>query len=291
MKLGVIAGVHEDITRLREALELLNLQDCDELVCLGDIVGYSSLYYGYPDERDAHGSIRLIQERCRHVVAGNHDFFAARRLPKHTTFNYPLGWYDLPIERQKSISQGAVWLYEDESPTDLTTADIAYLSELPELVVASHGDGNVLFSHYAFPNLIGDGVEFDPAESAGIRHHIDFMSEKGCDLAIFSHDLCDGIRIFSEGSIKEAPFGRNHSLPRGQVALSCPWVANGTEPNGVMVVDLTARVVPTAAGGRGRGARPPARGGPRGAPPGGGPPRGAGARPPPGGRGGARGPG
>ena len=242
MKIGILGGIHEDITRLREALEVLDRKGCAELVCLGDIVGYSTPFYGYPDARDAHACIALVRERCRHVVAGNHDLFAARRLPEHTTFRYPPDWYELPPARQAATSQDAVWLYEDEATTDLGSEDIAYLRSLPEYVVAEYEGTKLLLSHYAYPNLVGDGVAFDPSENGGIRHHFEFMAERGCYLAVFSHDLGTGVRIFTEGGLEELPFG-SHRLPEGTVALNGSWVANGTDPNGVLVLDLAARTV------------------------------------------------
>ena len=38
MLLGILADVHEDIVRLDESVEIFNIRNVDEIVCLGDIV-------------------------------------------------------------------------------------------------------------------------------------------------------------------------------------------------------------------------------------------------------------
>jgi hypothetical protein len=241
MKIGVLGGIHEDIVRLREALALLDRQGCALLVSLGDIVGYSVPYYGYQDERDAHACIQLVKARRRHSLIGNHDLFAIRKIPRHSQFAYPAGWYALDLVAQRSVSRDAVWLYESDLVANLDRDDIAYLDALPEFVAARFDQAAVLFSHYAFPNLVGDGVVSDPADDAG-RAHFAFMARHGCDLAVFDHDLCDGVRLFSVDGMQEFGFG-THALPRGPVAFNGPWVANGTSPNGVLVLDLARREV------------------------------------------------
>ena len=95
MKIGIIGGIHEDIIRLEEAIALLKKHSCDVLVCLGDIVGYNVLYYGYFKSRSAHGVVQLVKDNCKYVVAGNHDLFAINKIPKISMFRYTHNWYSL----------------------------------------------------------------------------------------------------------------------------------------------------------------------------------------------------
>jgi predicted phosphodiesterase len=246
MKIGVLGGVHEDIVRLGEAIAVLEAKGCSTMVCLGDITGYTAPYFGYPQTRDAHACVRLIRERCRHAVIGNHDLFAIKKRPQHTQFDYPDDWYALDLAARKRISAGAVWLYDDDLPAALMPDDIDYLTALPEFAVAEFDDARVLLSHYVYPNLVGDGVAFD-AEDGGIQRHFQFMGDHDCELAVFNHDDdLDGMRIFAAGRIERLPFGA-HRIPDGVAALNGAWVANGTSPNGVMIIDLAAREVEAVA--------------------------------------------
>jgi len=242
MKVGVLGGVHEDIIRLREALALFEDRGCSALICLGDIAGYGAPYYGYPDSRDAHACVQLVREKCRYAVIGNHDLFAIKKAPQQTQFAYPDHWYELDYVTRKQLSAGAVWLYEEDLAALLTADDVDFLSALPESVVADFHGTRVLFSHYAYPNLVGDGVEFDPAEQDGILQHFQFMQARDCGLAVFDHDLVEGIRIFTRSGVENLSFG-SYPLPAGPAALNGPWVASGTSPNGVLVIDFARREV------------------------------------------------
>jgi predicted phosphodiesterase len=242
MRVGVFGGVHEDIVRLREAIAVLDAKGCSTLVCLGDILGYTAPYFGYAESRDAHACVDLVRDRCRYAVIGNHDLFAIKKTPRHTQFAYPDNWYALDLPARKRLSGGAVWLYDDDLPASLTPEDADYLAGLPEFAVAEFGGTRMLLSHYVYPNLVGDGVEFD-AEESGIQQHFGFMQRHDCHLAIFDHDdFGTGMRLFADGCVRQLPFG-SHPLPAGTAALNGPWVANGTEPNGVLIIDLARREV------------------------------------------------
>ncbi len=178
MKLGLINGIHEDIIRLTEALALLDSHGCDRIACLGDLVGYSVPYYGYLASRNAHEVIELVRTHCDYVVAGNHDLYAVKRLPHHQEiFEYPPDWYALDYFRRKALSQGQVFLYDDELPAHLSQSDEAYLQSLPEFITVTLDQTNFMFSHYAYPDLVGDSQTFDPAEDNNIEQHFAFMRE------------------------------------------------------------------------------------------------------------------
>ena len=99
MKLAIINGVHEDIVRLKEALSQIQERGCDEIACLGDIVGFSPQYYSYSDTKNAHGVIELVRKHCKYAVVGNHDLFALKKTPQdRTLFQYPDDWYQKTIE-------------------------------------------------------------------------------------------------------------------------------------------------------------------------------------------------
>jgi predicted phosphodiesterase len=64
---GVIADVHGNREALRVALEYLEAEAVDRLVCLGDIVGYNA---------DANECVNMVMRRHVECIAGNHDLIA-----------------------------------------------------------------------------------------------------------------------------------------------------------------------------------------------------------------------
>src|ERR1700719_4423390 len=69
MRYGIISDVHSNIEALRAVLAELDSLGHDELVCLGDIVGYGPS----PNE-----CCDLLLERKCVSIAGNHDEAAAK---------------------------------------------------------------------------------------------------------------------------------------------------------------------------------------------------------------------
>ncbi len=236
MKLGIMSGIHEDIIRLEEALELLKSHACEKIICLGDIVGYSVPYYGFFNSRSAHASIELIKQNCDICVLGNHDAYAAHRIPKNSHFSYPDNWYSLTPYEKSHTPDNEIWDYLDELPSYLEPQDQKYLSNLPEYSIQHFDSVNILLSHYVMPNLVGDSKGWT-AEKKGMEEHFAFMKENDCQISVFAHDLQSGVRMFHEGGDPEnLPFGK-HALKDFPIALNSSWIANGTEENGVMILD------------------------------------------------------
>jgi predicted phosphodiesterase len=68
MRLGVIADIHANLAALKTSLQALREAGVDEIVCLGDLVGYGP----QPNE-----VVHEIAEREIPTVIGNHDLVAA----------------------------------------------------------------------------------------------------------------------------------------------------------------------------------------------------------------------
>jgi predicted phosphodiesterase len=64
MKYAIISDIHSNLEALTKALEIIDQRSVDEIICLGDIVGYGA----NPNE-----CIALIRQRCSIVIKGNHD--------------------------------------------------------------------------------------------------------------------------------------------------------------------------------------------------------------------------
>ncbi len=241
MRVGLISGIHEDILRLHEAIAVLHGYGCASIICLGDLVGYSVPYYGFLASRNAHDVIALVRTHCAIVVAGNHDLFAVRRVPhQQAVFPYPADWYALDSFQRRERAQGQVFLYDDDLPAQLTRADEAYLRALPEYRVAQYDDLTCMFSHFAYPDLLGDSRTFDPAVAQNLQPHFAFMAAHGCALGLSGHEGYDGIGLYTQTARHMLPFGV-HVLPHEPVWVHGPWVANDTYANGVMVLDISTR--------------------------------------------------
>lgn len=77
MRIAVISDIHANLEALQKALELIEEKNVDEIVCLGDIVGYGA----NPNE-----CLELVRQTTPHVILGNHDEAAvnAERLEDFT---------------------------------------------------------------------------------------------------------------------------------------------------------------------------------------------------------------
>ena len=64
MKIAIVSDIHANIEALQKALEIIQQHGADEIVCLGDTVGYGAS----PNE-----CVDLIRKTTSRVLLGNHD--------------------------------------------------------------------------------------------------------------------------------------------------------------------------------------------------------------------------
>jgi len=77
MRIAIISDIHANLDALESALRVIREKQVDEIVCLGDIVGYGA----NPNE-----CIDAIRSTTKHILLGNHDE-AAIHLEKTEYFN------------------------------------------------------------------------------------------------------------------------------------------------------------------------------------------------------------
>ena len=187
MKIGIITDIHENVSMLREAIRMASVHRCDELVCLGDIVGYDQRFYNFDTIRSAKSCLDLIRSNCRWIVAGNHDLYAAGRFPSYSNgFEYPPNWFKMDSEKRKSASRGKVWYYEREAPNDLDEDDISFLKSLPEYIAPSYYSIGCLFSHYLFPDFSGSTTRYIERNQQ-LKGHWEFMNLSKIKLSFSGH--------------------------------------------------------------------------------------------------------
>lgn len=103
MRLAIISDIHANLEALTQALEIIDGSSIDEIICLGDVVGYGA---------DPDPCVNIIRERCNKNLIGNHDFAAI----------------DLEITANFNVyaRQAAFWTREN-----LTAENLKYLGDLP----------------------------------------------------------------------------------------------------------------------------------------------------------------
>ncbi len=187
MKLGLITDIHENVTMLEAVLKMADSLGCDELACLGDITGYDRRFYNYHFRRSARQCISLIRASCRWVVAGNHDLFAAGRLPAWSNgFSYPENWFQMSPSERRSASGGLVWSFDGEDPNDLAGDELEYLNAIPEYEIVSDDGLTLLLSHYIYPDFTGSTTRH-VEKQRHIRELWKFMSHNGIHLSLSGH--------------------------------------------------------------------------------------------------------
>ena len=64
MRVAIISDIHSNLEALIKAFEIIDKHSIDEIICLGDIVGYGA----NPNE-----CVELVRQRCNLVIKGNHE--------------------------------------------------------------------------------------------------------------------------------------------------------------------------------------------------------------------------
>jgi len=94
MKYAIISDIHANLEALKKAMSIINEKHVDEIVCLGDVVGYGA----NPNE-----CVEIVRSSCSAVVLGNHDEAALD----------PAGPHDFNPIAQKAIEWTAGQLTEE----------------------------------------------------------------------------------------------------------------------------------------------------------------------------------
>lgn len=237
MIVGVLADIHEDIVSLNLALEVLAEHQCEKIICLGDIVGFTLPFYRYIQTRNAEACVAQIQSRCCVAVAGNHDLYAIRRVPHYAAgFDYGPGWYDLDYETRARKARNRIWLYEDnEIPSTLSPASLGFLQDLQEIERIDFDGTACLVSHFCFPDFSGSTIHF-PSQASHVGKHFQFLNERGCDIGISGHGHPEGCLIVDDEKITLHSFG-TIQLKEGPQWIVAPCVARTSRANGCMIID------------------------------------------------------
>ncbi|MEA2062399.1 MAG: metallophosphoesterase family protein, partial [Gemmatimonadota bacterium] len=103
MRYAIISDIHSNFQALEAVLELVGRLEVEQVICLGDIVGYGA---------DPSPCIARVRQECSSVIKGNHDAAAVGETSVET-FNLAARW-------------AADWTQER-----LDQSELDYLRQLP----------------------------------------------------------------------------------------------------------------------------------------------------------------
>ena len=122
---AIISDVHSNMEALRVVMEDIAKQGVEEVVCLGDIVGYG------PDPEE---SIDVVEEKCRFCLSGNHDYAVLTRAERFNPLAEEAVEYTRNVLKPGLLRGGrkrARWTYLEEHPTRIQEEDILYVHGSP----------------------------------------------------------------------------------------------------------------------------------------------------------------
>jgi predicted phosphodiesterase len=236
MKLGFLSDIHEDVISLQKGLDILYKECCDQIICLGDIIGFSNPYYPFGKTRDANACIELVKSNCKIVVPGNHDLYSAGKIPLYNAgIEYPRDWFQMKICDRMDLMKGQIWLYENELRAELTRENILYLKSLPEYHILKLDWCNILFSHFLYPDISGS-LRKRIDDLHDYRNHFWFMRQNNCILSFAGHMHKEGFEVVNLRGLREFSFKKKR-LTKSESFIGLPSIAHGRNKNGVAVFD------------------------------------------------------
>jgi predicted phosphodiesterase len=243
MKFGILSDIHEDLDSLRIALDIFSERKCDELVCLGDILGYDSNFYQKIKNRNASECISIVQNYFKYVVIGNHDLYAIKKIPQQLNgFIYPEHWYDLDIEQRRTLSNRKIWLYENEELNiPLTSSEMVYLDSLPEYIITESSDLRIHFSHSIFPDLTGSNF-FRLHNLWELRSHFEYMKSGKLSVGFSGHMHSNKLIVTTRNKIKQLPYNKSF-IEDEPTQFLCPCIANGKGKCGLIIADTNKKEI------------------------------------------------
>jgi predicted phosphodiesterase len=235
MKIGFISDIHEDIESLTKAINLLQQYQVDDIVCLGDIIGFAEPYYNnYRSTKDGKSCVDMVKKNCKVSVAGNHDLNALHKIPKNSPIIYPQNWYKLSSDERKAFSKNKIWFYEEnEVPSNISEKQKLFLDNLCEYEKFITKDISIFLSHFIYPDLTGSAIHF-PKNKRFYKKHFDFVAFNNCQISFTGHGHYEGIAISTKKSFKILPFG-NYRIKTFPITISTPCIARSEIQNGITI--------------------------------------------------------
>lgn len=110
MRYGIISDIHGNLEALNAVLEEIQNHKIDQLICLGDIIGYGA----NPNE-----CIELVRQKCQIILAGNHDYAAIQKVDISTFNNYAqdaIGWTIHNLSQESKVFLESLKIFHKADP-------------------------------------------------------------------------------------------------------------------------------------------------------------------------------
>jgi len=120
MRYGIISDIHANQEALEVALEWLREEGVDEVICLGDVVGYGA---------DPNECCRLVRETASVTLLGNHD--AAVIGAMSTEYYYDAARDAIAWTRRQLDEENLRWLYSLPYSNVRTKDDLGFFHSAP----------------------------------------------------------------------------------------------------------------------------------------------------------------
>ncbi|MEO0479236.1 MAG: metallophosphoesterase family protein [Planctomycetota bacterium] len=123
-RFALISDVHANVEALEAVFRKIDALGFDEIYCLGDIIGYGA---------DPEACTRMIMQRCRWSIMGNHDYGLTSDL---RDFN-PLAANALALTRRRlkpsllSFGKRAIWNYLTNLPHTMSAHGFEFFHGSP----------------------------------------------------------------------------------------------------------------------------------------------------------------
>jgi len=248
VKIAIISDIHEDIVSLKKAFKMIEIEKVDQIVCLGDILGYPFKRAKYEETRNASECIALIKKYCSVVLLGNHDLFHLKKHPKQSSgFKFPANWYDLSAEEKLIVSNNKVWNYSDDYSVNLNENEKEYLNSLPEFKIKEIGNQKIIFSHFAYPNFTGYVSSYH-GEGKKLKDHFNYLKLNDYSTSICGHMHIEGLGICYEpdnnilaklfNGFMYYSYGERKLKPK-HCSITIPALADNGQVSGFAIYDTT----------------------------------------------------
>lgn len=142
MRIAIISDIHANHEALKAVLKEIESSEIDQIVCLGDVIGYG------PDPMEC---IDSVQEHCSVCLLGNHDF-ACRTEPR----NFNQLARDAALWTAKKLTTP----WPDEAAVNrrleyLDSLPVRHYLEADKRVLCVHGSTRCPTNEYVFPDDSG----------------------------------------------------------------------------------------------------------------------------------------
>lgn len=153
MRYGIISDIHGNIEALTASLKALEAEGVDEVVCLGDIVGYGA----NPEE-----CVKLVRKTVKVSILGNHDAAVAGRMDY--SFYYDAARQALDWCKKNVSDDTLAWL--SERPYSARAGDVVFCHGSP--IVPEEFE--YIFTREKAKELIPHEAELAPVTFIGHSH-------------------------------------------------------------------------------------------------------------------------